>query len=144
MSCITLTMWYLVSVEIVLHCFEGNQTIMKSLLLLLIEKAGYASGTVRAEVDYKDTASAIVKHCTEVEFGFATRETGFDVALVRESLKTEADFGYRIMTEAFQHGVETIFVEGSNLDDNLHITITLNNGGYYTLRAKRVYDESWG
>ena len=47
------------------------------------------------------------------------------------------------MTEAFQHGVEAVYVEGSNLDDNLHVTITLNNGGYYTLRASRVYDSTW-
>lgn len=116
---------------------------MKSLLLLLIEKAGYASGTVRSEVDYKDNPKDIVNHCTEVEFGFATRETGFNEKIVRESLKTEADFGYRIMTEAFKFGVETVFVEGSNLDNDLHITIMLNNGGYYTLRASRVYGEGW-
>jgi hypothetical protein len=126
-----------------LHCKNWEPKTMKSLLLLLIAKAGYTSGTVRAETDYKDTASAIVKHCTDVEFGFGTRETGFDVSLVRESLKTEADFGYRLMTEAFQHGVEAVYVEGSNLDDNLHVTITLNNGGYYTLRASRVYDSTW-
>jgi len=113
---------------------------MHSLLLLLVAKAGYSSGYVYAESNYKESANRIVSNCENITFKYATRETGHNDCIVRETFKTEADFGYRIAVEAFRHGIETIHVDGSNLADDIRVQIVLNNGVFYLVDAIRVYD----
>jgi phage major head subunit gpT-like protein len=114
---------------------------MKNTLLLLASKAGYASGYVYAESNYKESARCIISGCDSIEFTYATRETGHNDCLIVEAFKTEADFGYRIALDAFEHGIETFHVDGSNLADEIRVQIVLNNGVYYLVDAKRIYKD---
>lgn len=114
---------------------------MQTLLNTFITKAGYTSGWIYAESNYKESARCIVLECDGIEFTHATRETGHNDCIVRESFKTEADFGYRIAVEALESGIETFHVDGSNLDDYLRVQIVLNNGVYYLVEGKRVYKD---
>lgn len=114
---------------------------MQTTLLLLASKAGYATGYVYAESNYKESANRIISNCDAIEFTYATRETGHNDCIIVEAFKTEADFGYRIAVEALENGVETFHVDGSNLADDIRVQIVLNNGTYYLVDAKRVYKD---
>jgi hypothetical protein len=107
---------------------------MQNLITLLINKAGYNSGMVRAEFDYKESAKHIVTGCDNIALTRATRDNGNVIAFGIES-----ELGYQILTDAMQCDIEEVYVEGSSLDDRIRIFVSFANGIFWEIDGIRQY-----
>ena len=108
---------------------------MKSLILTLIAKAGYADGIVRAEtMDYKDNPTSIVMEADTIKYFGGSRD-GNDIKWFR----TETEFGFALASEALMHGIDSVHVQGSNVCYEFNAYITLGNSVLYTLKGQRIY-----